>query len=182
MKIDTQRYLKLCEQTNQIAFWDIECTGLRGDYNTIVCVSIKPFGKKPRTYVVDRPGNDKKVVTAAARDLEQFHIWSTYYGKGFDVPMLQTRLLKWNVAPLIKQPHLDMYYFLKSHILTARRSMAHLSKWLHTDQQKMDVAADVWSDLTPKNIKILIERCESDTIETEDLYKRTKHLIVDINR
>jgi hypothetical protein len=41
--IDAQDYLRLLEDANRIAFVDIEATGLRGDYNSTLVVSIKPY-------------------------------------------------------------------------------------------------------------------------------------------
>jgi uncharacterized protein YprB with RNaseH-like and TPR domain len=52
MKIDVQRYLDLVEQANSLLFLDIEATGLKGDYNSVLCVSLKPYGGKPYTFSV----------------------------------------------------------------------------------------------------------------------------------
>ena len=62
MQLDTQEFLTLAEQANKLCFWDIEATGLRGDYNSVLVCSIKPFKSKPITFVVKQPGNDQKLV------------------------------------------------------------------------------------------------------------------------
>ena len=185
MKLETQDFLRLVEQTSQICCWDTESTGLRGDYNSILCLSVKPFGKIPITFTIEQPGNDQKVVRQAKEELEQYDCWVTYYGKGFDVKMLNTRLLKWGLPPVKKRPHIDLYYTLKSHILTARRSQSHLLSWLETPEQKMSVGADMWNEIirNPKKaMKIMVDRCESDCAGLEDLYKKTRHLIDDVKR
>jgi hypothetical protein len=49
----------------------------------------------------------------------------------------------------------------------------------------MTVGADVWSEVlydTEKSMKIMVERCESDVIGLEGLYKRTRHLFRDVKR
>lgn len=183
MQVDPQRYLKLVEESNRICFFDIESTGLKGDYNSIIVVSIKPYQGNPITYSIKQVGNDKGVVHKAADLLNSFDCWVSYYGKGFDVPMLNTRLLKWKQEPLKKRHHIDMYYSLKSHILTGRRSQGHLLNWLGTEEQKMSVGADAWSEIGFKleeHLPIMITRCESDVKGLQDLYDRTKHLIRDI--
>jgi hypothetical protein len=185
VNVDPQEYLDLVEKASSIVFLDIESTGLKGDYNSVICVSLKPFGKKPYTLAIKRAGNDQKVVNDTKRELEKFSCWVTYYGKGFDLPMLNTRLLKWGSNPIEKKFHLDMYYSLKTNTLVGHRSQAHLLAWLGTPEQKMTVSADVWSGLSAnptKYLPILIQRCESDVRGLEALYKRTRHLIREIKR
>ena len=185
MKLDAQDFLRLVENANTLACWDIESTGLRGDYNSIICLSVKPYNLKPTTFTIKQPGNDQKVVRDAKECLESFDCWATYYGKGFDIKMLNTRLLKWGYPPVEKRPHIDMYYSLKSHLLTARKSQSHLLNWLETPEQKMSVGADMWNEIIRNPVsamKTMVERCESDCAGLEDLYKRTKHLLVEIKR
>ena len=185
MQVDSQDYLSLVEKANKICFFDIEATGLRGDYNSVLVVSIKPFQGDPISFSIKQPGNDKKVVREAAEALNQFDCWVTYYGKGFDVPMLNTRLLKWNFDPLPRKHHIDLYYTAKAHLLTARRSQGHLLSWLEAPEQKMTVGADVWNQIlnnTEETMKVMLERCESDVIGLQHLYARLSHLVRDIKR
>lgn len=185
MQIDSQTFLRLVEETNRIAFFDIEATGLRGDYNSVLVVSVKPYLTDPVTFKIAQLGHDQKVLREAKDFLEQFDCWVGYYSKGFDIPMLNTRLLKWGMPPIEKRLHLDMYFSLKANLLTARKSQSHLLSWLGTPEQKMSVGADVWSEMGFKmdeHLPTMVERCESDTIGLQDLYDRTKHLIVEIKR
>ena len=185
MQVNAQDYLRLTEKANTICFWDIEATGLRGDYNSIITVSVKPYQSKPTTFHITQAGHDQKVVREARDFLQSFDCWVTYYGKGFDVKMLDTRLLKWGLDPVQKKPHVDMYFTLKSHLATARRSQGHLLSWLGTEESKMTVGADMWNEIVrnpSKAMKTMIERCESDCAGLQALYQRTKHLIQDIKR
>lgn len=184
MQIDAQDYLKFIEETNQLCFFDIEASGLRGDYNSVFVVSILPFkDKKPYSFSIKQAGNDQKVVNDAKEALSNYHCWSGYYSKGFDKPMLNTRLLKWGQSPLPSRHHIDMYYSLKYNILTARKSQGHLLSWLGTPEQKMSVSADAWSEMPFKikeHLPIMIDRCESDVMGLRDLYIRTRHLIKEV--
>jgi len=185
MFIEPEVFLRLAEKAGTLLFVDIEATGLRGDYNSVLVVSGKPYGKPPMSYAVEQPGNVKRIVREAKEMMESADAWVTYYGKGFDVPMLNTRLLKWNLAPIMKRPHLDMYFTLKSNLLTARRSQSHLLAWLDTPEQKMTVGADVWNDVLHNfkpAIKTLTARCESDVDGLEALYRKTKHLVRELKK
>jgi uncharacterized protein YprB with RNaseH-like and TPR domain len=190
MQIPVQTFLRLVEQAGTLACWDIEATGLKGDYNSILCVSIKPFGKDPITFAVEKPGNDRKVVEAAAKELGRYDCWVSYYGKGFDYPMLNTRLLRWGLPRLHAKPHIDLYYGLKYHTLLARRSQAHILAWLQLEDpqgtitiQKMTVGADEWNRVlsSPKQVMpTMVKRCESDVKGLEAIYRRTHHLLNDV--
>lgn len=183
MKIAERRFLELTENAGTLACVDIEATGLRGDYNSVLVVSVKPFGRAPVSYTVKQPGNDQKVVREAKLALEKLDCWVTYYGKGFDIPMLNTRLLKWGVEPIQKRPHVDMYYTLKYNLLTARKSQSHLLAWLDTPEQKMTVGADTWNEIIADPSSVMpkmVARCESDCEGLEALYSKTKHLIHEI--
>jgi len=184
VKVSEQVFLSLVEETGKLAFVDIEATGLRGDYNSVLVVSIKPFDTKPYSFHIKQAGNDQKVVREAKDALEQYHCWCTYYGKGFDIKMLNTRLLKWGSDPIESRPHIDLYFTLKYNLLTARKSQGHLLSFLETPEEKMSVSPNVWSEIvgnpTGPAMSTMIKRCESDVAGLEALYNKTKHLIKEI--
>ena len=186
MQLDAQKFLSLVEETNQIAFVDLEMTGTRGDYNSILVASILPYkAKKPVTFATDRPGIDRKVALATKNELEKYLCWVTYYGKGFDIPFLNTRLLRWKSLPVESRYHVDMYYVLKYNLLTARRSQGHLLAWMKAPNQKMTVSAESWNEVIacePGKMDEMIKRCESDTQGLRNLYTETRHVIKDCKK
>jgi len=198
MNLPAQTFLNLVEQTNNIVCFDIEATGLRGDYGSILCASFKQPDEEPYTIAVTAPGNDKNLVSSIKDTLEHYMCWVTFYGKGFDIKMLNTRLLKHGLKPVEARPHIDMYWVAKAHLLTARKSQAHLLNWLEIELkldldhakhivEKMTVSADTWVQiLNPNNfvksMKIMKARCESDVMGLEAMYNRMKHLAKDVTR
>ncbi len=196
MQLEAKTFLRLVESAGTIGFFDLEATGLKGDYNSVLCISIRPLGKRVQTYAISRPGHDKEVVKDAAEMLRGLDCWVSYYGKGFDFAMINTRLLKWGLPPLERKPHIDMYYTLKSNLNTSRRSQAHLLEWLRIKKtgestnheggenvHKMTVSADEWNEVLAnprKAMPTMIRRCESDTLGLQALYLRTRHLVKDI--
>ena len=185
MQIPAKDFLRLVERAGTLAFVDIEATGLRGDYNSVLVVSIKMFGRKPTSFCITIPGDDKQVVSETKNALEAADLWVGYFSKGFDLPMLNTRLLNHGIPPIEKRPHLDLYWMLKSNILTARRSQGHLLSWLNLPESKMTVSADVWARIVgdPKKwMPTMVKRCESDVNGLASLYAKTKHLVGDITR
>lgn len=185
MNVDPQDYLDLVEQTHKLATWDIEATGLKGDYNSVLCASIKPFGRKPYTFRIKAVGNDVKVCRDLKDALEEYHCWLTYYGKGFDVPFINTRLLKWGYEPIEPRHHIDLYFTLKANTVVSSRGMGQISRMLNTENDKMGVSQHVWSEMGYKlgtHMPTMVQRCESDCEVLESIYKKTRHLIKDIKR
>jgi len=185
MQLEAQEFIELAEKSNEVAFFDIECTSLGPDYGSVLVASLKPLGKKPTSFVVTTPGDDMVVVSNIADALKRFKLWVSYYGKGFDVPFLQARLLRHGLPALDKQPHADMYFALRKKLNLSRGSMAHIAEWLDLPEKKMSVSASVWSDVLhapKKHLPTLVARCESDCTVLEKLWKRTRHLIKDIKR
>ena len=184
MQLDVQDFLRLAEQTGSIVFWDTESTGLDGSYNSMLVESIKPYNEPPLTFQVEQLGNDRKVLREAKEVLEGALAWVTYYGRLHDVPLMNTRLLKWGLEPLKPHLHLDMYWQVRK-LKTGRRSQAHVLEFLNTSEQKMSLSPSVWSEMGmdfEKNIKTLVKRCESDTAGLEALYKRLKGLVQDLKK
>lgn len=185
MQIEAQNFLRLVEKAGTLAILDTEATGLRGDFDSLLVASVRTYGGGMKSFTVGQPGNDRKLVRELKDYLESFDAWVSYYGKGYDLKMIDTRLLRWGLPPVEKRPHIDLYYTLKPKLLTARKSQGHLLSWLGTPSQKMSVSASVWADIVcdfKKNMKIMVERCESDADGLTELYEKTRHLIVDIKR
>jgi DNA polymerase elongation subunit (family B) len=185
MQIEAQQFLKMAEKAGGIAIVDMEATGLKGDYNSLLCITIKPWHGKPKTFTAKKPGDDRALVAAARDELEKYDVWVSYYGKGFAIPMLRTRLCRHGYRNIKKRHHLDLYWTLKSALLMARRSQAHLLEWLDAPSKKMTLTPEVWNEVIrnpARAMRTLKQRCESDCAGLEALYDRTKNLIVEVTK
>lgn len=192
MQLDPQRYLDLVESSGRLVFIDTESSGgLIGDYGQITVATVKPFNQPPRSYVMGANFQDKGLVKEFRDDLANADCLVSFFGKGYDVPIVNTRLIRWGYKPLAKRHHIDLYFVLKPKLKTARKSQAHLLDFLGDTMKllgikpevKMSVSPNVWADLASdytRNINILKTRCESDCTGLESLYKVTRHLIADI--
>lgn len=186
VSVDAQDYLRLVEKNNSICFFDIEATGLRGDYNSILCVTVRPYRGRPTTFRVDTVGNDRRVVREAREYMDTFDCWCGYYSKGFDKPMLNTRALRWGDDPLPPKHHIDLFFTLKSHTVMSRKSLAQFAGLLDLHDQKMGVSPNVWTEVLghPRGqaMRTMVQRCESDTEVLRQMYDKTKYIIKEIKR
>lgn len=186
MNVSPQDYLELVESTKQLCAWDIEATQLNADLGSVLCASVKPYGKKPYTFRIKAVGNDVKVVRDLKDALEEYKCWLTYYGKGFDVPFVNTRLLKWGYPPIEPRHHIDLFFTLKANTKMSSKGLGRFASLLgEDDKQKMGVSQNVWSEMGFKiatHMPTMVARCESDCEVLENLYNKTKHIIRDIKK
>ena len=191
MQLEAKDFLRIVEKGGKLAFFDTETGGFQADYNKMYVGAIKMYGQEAKVYAIGENACDKGLVKTLKDELEKADAWVTYYGKGFDIPMLNTRLTRWGIPPADLRPHIDMFYQLKYKLKTGRKSQAHLLEFLQDtmtimgvpQEEKMTVSPNIWADLWThfdRNIRILKKRCISDVVGLETLYNVTKHLIRDI--
>jgi len=196
MQLPVQTFLDLVEKTHRLCAFDLEASGLSGDYNSILVVSIKPFGKPPIVRTCKEPGDDEALVKWAVDELGNYDCWVSYYGRGYDMKMLRSRLLDAGCTyDLPYKHHIDLYFsVVASKLNPGHKSQGHVISWLYPEDkqdakimQKMTVSAKVWNEVLKsstraKALKTLSERCGRDTIGLQGLYTKTRHLIKDITR
>ena len=179
-----EEFLPIAERAGALAFVDIEASNLKSDFGTVVVVSVKPYKRPPITFSAG-PGRDSKILRQVSAELHKYQCWVTFYGKLFDIPFIQSRLLVNGMAPLEKRHHIDLYWVVKSRTVLSRRNQAHLLNWFETPEEKMSVSPNIWANMavkTPEKLQILRARCESDVTGLEALYEKTKHIIGEITR
>jgi uncharacterized protein YprB with RNaseH-like and TPR domain len=113
----------------RVAVLDIESTGLFGDFDLPLCVVIKTYGKNER-HVLSIDMNrrslldaEKKLLKEVQEVLDGYEGLITYYGTGFDVPFLRTRMLANGMEPLKKMMHLDGYYTVRGKLRLSRNRL-----------------------------------------------------------
>lgn len=188
VRLSVSEFLELAESAGRLVVWDTEATGLSGDHHSVLVVSVKPVGRRARSWMVRRPGDDREVVAEAGAALEAAAGWISYYGRGFDLPMLQTRRLRWGLPPIAIRPHLDLYWVLRTGLVMSRRSQAHYLAFLGLPPvargkaeakmaQKMTLSPEVWNAVLAqprRYLPRLRRRCESDCQGLEDLYRAVR--------
>lgn len=185
MQLEAQDFIRLVENAKTLAIWDTESIGFNADYGTLLCGSVKTVGGDITTFRVEQLGNDRKVARELKDYLESFDAWVTYYGKGHDVPFLNTRLLRHGMRPVDPRPHIDMFFSMKYRLKLSSKSQAQLLSFLQTDEQKLHLGPENWAELGNdfnKRMKNIVVRCESDVEGLEAAFHKTKHVIRDIKR
>ncbi|MDR7543593.1 MAG: ribonuclease H-like domain-containing protein [Armatimonadota bacterium] len=177
---EVQELLAVAEQARAIVFWDLETTGTGADYDSVLVGCVKPYRRPVEIFQVKRPGDDRELAEALAERLGQAYIWVTFYGRRFDVPFLESRLLHHGLPPLRHRPHLDLYYLVRHRLALSRRSQAHVLRWLEAPEQKMTLSPDTWNEVVrdpERGLRTLVRRCVSDVRGLEALYLRLRRWV-----
>lgn len=145
------------------ACWDLETTGLAATFGRILCASIKPLGGEVVTFRIDQDknydqhrGSDRWVVKAIRDELMKYNILVAYNTINFDLPFLQTRLLKHGLSflpPLIK--HVDPLHITRYRLRLHNNDLNSLLNHLRTRHKKTPLLADLWGDAAAGDKKAL---------------------------
>lgn len=128
-----------------------------------------------------RDMTDDRALLVDLRDhLEQHHVLSGWFSKGFDIPHLRTRLVLHGERPLKELLHLDCIWQYKGWRGIRPRSakMKHVTAFFGFEE-KPDVPAEVWLKARTGNKKAIdevVDRCEADVRITRQLAEKTLEL------
>ena len=169
------------------AMFDLETTDLKADGGQILCGSIKPFGSPIETYRSDiyskKGGDDHNVLSEIRNRLREFDYVVTWYGTGFDMPFLKTRLLLNNLDSLGEIYHYDLYYTSRYHYLFNSNRMQSVEEALFQGKtHKTRLSRVLWAKAQSFNYKERIEaldyiadHCEMDVISLEEIFMKIGH-------
>lgn len=175
----------------KIISWDIEGSGLDADFATVLCVGWKELGKarihvpsildynKYCTccqHVID-PSNDKALLQAIYPILSDADAWVTWFGKGYDVKFVNTRLLYHHLPPLPPVPHIDGYWIARTKLKLHSNRLASVQSFLELPEEKTKLSGPHWNRAKggdPKALKYIIDHCKKDVAVLEMAYERLK--------
>lgn len=173
-------------QNKKIVIWDIESSNLDADFATILCVGWKYLGDKKvniikisdsPTFKKD-PTNDKWVVQEISKVLSEADMWITHYGRKFDVPMVNTKLLFWGLPPMPPVPHIDTWLISKYKLKLHSNRLATVSGMFGLDD-KTPVLGRQWIKAIAgdkASLNYVYEHCKQDIIVLEQVYEKIKCL------
>jgi hypothetical protein len=124
--------------------------------------------------------NDKRLVKEFYDVLVSADIWVTYYGKGFDVPYFQAKLLEHGLPYLPNTPHVDLYFTVKSNLAISRKSLANVSWFLRLEAKKTPVDGRSWKRAMAghaPSIRYVIDHCKADVLVLEEAYMKLRPLV-----
>lgn len=169
--------------------WDLECSNLNASFGYILCAGYKELGSN-KTHVISitdfkedfqrDPTNDRNVVKAIADVLSKADMWITWYGGGFDIPYLNSRLLYHKLPVLPRVPHVDGWRVARGQMKMHSNRLASVSSFLGVEE-KTPLNGPIWIRASAghkPSIKYVVQHCRQDVVVLEQVYNIIKPLAI----
>lgn len=166
----------------RVGILDIESSGLLADFAVTFCVVIKIFGRdEMKVFKMDiRPRNmmesEKKMLKELVHYMRSLDGIVTYYGQGFDVPFLRTRMMAHGLTGYIRKiRHLDLYFTVRGKLLLSRNRLMNVIELLQTSDgtvpDKGRVEPAKWMRVIfagdENALNEVVEHCKEDVLALE---------------
>lgn len=176
--------------SSKILLWDIECTHLKSDFGTLLCIGYKWLGEKginvlsitdyPR---FDRdPTDDSELVRDFVKVYSEAEMSITYNGARFDLPYLNGKILEHGLALPAPVPMLDVYLgIVRGKLAISRKSLQNVAYYLKLSAEKTPVEGRIWKRAATGHrgsIRYIIKHCKADVILLEEAYMKLRGLMV----
>ena len=166
----------------KILFFDIESTGLNATFGTILCIGSKWYGDKKvatPTILDDNKSmlDDKGLVKTFSKTWNEADYVVSWYGKRFDVPMIETKMLKHKLGPLAPKYHLDLWEAARKQFKLHSNRLAAFEQFLGTTDTKSAIDFDSWLRAAhgdKRAIAEVVDHCRRDVLVLEQVFDRLR--------
>lgn len=172
----------------KILLLDLETFGFdfKADKGFILCGSYKWLSGGPdakvhtivRENISNNMWNDKTVCRKLGDIVNQADMLVTHNGKRFDVPFLNTRLLKHGLSPMAPVPHFDTCEVIWKR-LKMRGRLESAQKFFGFKHSKTDLNLETWAKAGTGNtvaLNYVVKHCEADIRVLEETYLKLRPL------
>jgi uncharacterized protein YprB with RNaseH-like and TPR domain len=176
----------------KIAMIDGEMSNLDGNFGRLFCFAIKPLGEEPiiiseldTKYKKRFKGDDAAICGAVRDEIEQYDTWVSWYGRKFDIPFLNTRLIMHNSRPLQNRFHIDLWETCRRKLKLHSNRLEAAAIALDVPYSKTHITPSVWGKASAgdsKALEYIIEHCKLDVFVLEEVYKRLVKYIDTVRR
>jgi uncharacterized protein YprB with RNaseH-like and TPR domain len=169
----------------RVGYLDIESTGLKGNWDYMLCWCIKEAGKedilgrhlKPREITGYK--FDKDLTKELIDTINKFDRVITYYGIRFDIPFIKTRAEKWGLDfPAYRDLwQTDVYFIAKANLLLHSTRLMHVCDLLGIPNKEHKLIPDIWMKAKSGHVPSLewiFTHCQEDVTSLEMAHERLK--------
>jgi uncharacterized protein YprB with RNaseH-like and TPR domain len=175
---------------SKILIFDIESSGLKGDFANCFCFGYMYHGEKkahvlsvfditapcPCCHRIDT-SRDDRLMRRVHKVMSEADMWVTWYGKGFDWKFLNTRILDAGLPLLPDTPHVDLYYTAKHKLALTSNRLANVQEFLRLPTEKTQLTKRIWRKAQTGHVgslRYIIDHCEKDVLVLDQAYAKLR--------
>ena len=179
----------------KVGFLDIESTGLKANWDHMICYCIKELdgGILERSVTPKEIRNfifDQNVVKQLCKDIRKFDRIVVHFGtdRKFDIPFIRSRALYWQATmreqgksgtefdfPLYKEIRVtDTYTMARAKLCLHRNRLETICQHLKIPAKGHRLEPDIWQKArsgSKESIHWILEHCREDVISLEAVWK-----------
>jgi hypothetical protein len=122
--------------------------------------------------------DDKQLVKEFSEVYNSADIVSGHFAMYYDIPMIQTKLLKHRLPPLdTRIPLVDTWWVARKTLKLHNNRLATLSAYLGCKNAKTPLTPDDWIQAahgSKKSLKYIVEHCRADVLVLEECYLKLR--------
>ncbi len=170
-------------ENSSFGFFDIESSNLNANIGLMLCACVKDYKGETHTFVankVDGLIDDHQVVVDTRDYLESLDFVCTYYGTGFDIPFINTRLIIHNERPINRLRHVDLYYTARTHLKLHSNRLDVVAESLFGESEKTRVVGPIWTRAmqgSEEDMAYIVEHCEKDVKVLEQVFETLRGFV-----
>ena len=172
-----------------IGFLDIEATGLKGNWDFMLCFCLKKLngeilGRHLTKREILNHTFDKNLTKELIEAMYPFHRIVVYYGKDYryDIPFIRTRAERWKLDfPEYRDKWVvDVYDLVKRKLCLHRNRLETACNLLDIPAKGHRLDPDIWQKAQAgdeKSLAWIFEHCKEDVISLEGAYLRLEKYV-----
>lgn len=172
---------------SKILLFDIEATSLNAPFGTILCMGWMWYGQKRARVlrISDYPGweedptDDKRLLIDIQKKLAEADVLVGWYSGGYDLPMIQTRMLQHRLGVLAPVAHIDLWWWARHRLKMHSNRLAAVSEFFGLGE-KTPVIGRSWVKAAAGDMKSLLyvySHCKKDVEVLGEAYEVMRPLV-----
>lgn len=176
----------------RIGFLDIESTGLKGNWDFMLCYCLKVLdgeilGRSLTQQEITKYKFDSRLMENLIADVNKFDRVITYYGSRFDIPFCKTRAEKWGLDfPAYRDLwQTDVYDIAKRNLLLHSTRLEQVCKLMDIPAKGHKLEPDIWQKAQAghkESLDWIFTHCQEDVTALEGAWKRLKKYTIPAKR
>jgi len=164
----------------KLAMVDGEMSNLDANFGRLFCFAVKPIGEATKMfsemdYKKRFPGDDKLLVEAVRDEMHKYDGWVTWYGRKFDIPFLNTRLIMHLSGQLQNRFHIDLWETCRRKLKLHSNRLEAAAIALDVEHSKTHITPSIWCKASAgdkPSLEYIIDHCTKDVLVLEEVYLR----------